>query len=310
MLIFSSLLKKLRKEKGLSQLELVEEITKFDSSLQNINTVTLSRWERDVTEPPLIRMLKVLKYFNFDTKLFLKHIHFEPSQSQIKSFEKGLQQILDWHLFGVFTIDDPDTSCSIEFKQSGKTTFNVDYELLSRVNYVTSFVSGSNCHNLTPSDVRLLQAACEDGRLVAQTCVDTLNNSLYAHGCNIAFDSNYTDFFKRKFELRDLSIVDLVKAPKTESVSILATPLVVFSEDWYKFCLRSLIEQSLKFEHVHMIYIYVIRQDAVSTFKSMGFELIHVIQDKQTNTKRHIVGCSFEKLITNHGLLKYLRTFF
>ncbi|WP_264407081.1 helix-turn-helix domain-containing protein [Vibrio owensii] len=308
MLKFSTLLRKLRKENNLSQADLVDALTQLEPELQNITVVTLSRWERDITEPPLNRMLKVLKYFNYDTIHFLKYINYIPSKNQVASFEKGLSKIIGWHLFGIFSIRDPDSICSIKFSMSNLEKRPLKYQLLNRINYVTAFNSGCRMKSLSKQDINSLNKSMRDGRLVALACEDTLNKSILAHGCNIVFDSNLRNFYKKKLDIRDLSIVDFVNHDTFEKADILVTPLLLFSEDWFKFFLKGLVELGAKHKEVDMIYMFVSRSEALKVYESIGFELVYSYKTFDTS-KRFVVGCKFEKFITNHGFLKYIKSY-
>jgi len=64
MSVFSEILVSCRKALGLTQVELLSELANYDDTFENLNNVTLSRWENGTTETSLNRKRLLLKYFS------------------------------------------------------------------------------------------------------------------------------------------------------------------------------------------------------------------------------------------------------
>jgi len=63
LLKFSQYLKNCRQENELTQEELVSELYKFDDAFHGLDVSTLSRWEREVTHPTIVKQLLIVKQF-------------------------------------------------------------------------------------------------------------------------------------------------------------------------------------------------------------------------------------------------------
>ncbi|MHC0041866.1 helix-turn-helix domain-containing protein [Vibrio campbellii] len=64
--MFGEIIRKFRKESGLSQLEFVSILQKSSNNFDNLDVVTLSRWERGVTKPHLNRQNEMLDMLGVD----------------------------------------------------------------------------------------------------------------------------------------------------------------------------------------------------------------------------------------------------
>lgn len=77
-------LKELRKEKGLTQEELSEELLKFyadDASFEPISKMNISNWENGKHEIKQVRAQKLADYFNVTIAYLLGHSDFKKSSS-------------------------------------------------------------------------------------------------------------------------------------------------------------------------------------------------------------------------------------
>lgn len=60
---FKEYLKRCREKHGLTQEKLVQELYFFDDRFENLDMVTLSRWERGVTQPGIERETLIIRFF-------------------------------------------------------------------------------------------------------------------------------------------------------------------------------------------------------------------------------------------------------
>ncbi|MFV8458805.1 helix-turn-helix domain-containing protein [Vibrio owensii] len=64
--MFGEIIRSFRKQSGLSQLEFVNALQKSSSNFDNLDVVTLSRWERGATKPHLSRQNEILDMLGVD----------------------------------------------------------------------------------------------------------------------------------------------------------------------------------------------------------------------------------------------------
>jgi len=71
---FFKYLKLCREKAKLTQEELVHELYSFDiNSFKGLNTSTLSKWERDITQPKVAKQVSIIRYFQKHTGVSLPH---------------------------------------------------------------------------------------------------------------------------------------------------------------------------------------------------------------------------------------------
>ncbi len=64
--MFGEIIRSFRKQSGLSQLDFVNALQKSSSNFDNLDVVTLSRWERGATKPHLNRQNEILDMLGVD----------------------------------------------------------------------------------------------------------------------------------------------------------------------------------------------------------------------------------------------------
>ncbi|KLN65054.1 MULTISPECIES: helix-turn-helix domain-containing protein [Vibrio] len=83
--MFASYLKKKRKEQKVTQSEIVENLKQFQfDAFESLDNVTLSRWERGVTEPSRYKQLLITRFFNDDLSEFLLAQHVENDFKELR----------------------------------------------------------------------------------------------------------------------------------------------------------------------------------------------------------------------------------
>ena len=88
--LFAKLIKDFRKNNRLTQDELVHIIMLGSDEFYGLDTVTISRWENNVTSPLLYRKLKVAQILGFDWyKHTLNNLVYEQSDIDIFSVIKA-----------------------------------------------------------------------------------------------------------------------------------------------------------------------------------------------------------------------------
>ncbi|MFH0271417.1 helix-turn-helix domain-containing protein [Vibrio jasicida] len=86
--MFGDYLKQLRVEAGLTQKELAVKLNLIDSEFVSIDSVTVSRWERNSTAPNPIRAVKVLRSLTNDLRPYLLSLEVEENRTQINNYLK------------------------------------------------------------------------------------------------------------------------------------------------------------------------------------------------------------------------------
>ncbi|YCO05424.1 helix-turn-helix domain-containing protein [Vibrio sp. VNB-15] len=86
--MFGDYLKQLRVEAGLTQKELAVKLNLIDSEFVSIDSVTVSRWERNTTAPNPVRAVKVLRSLTNDLRPYLLSLKVEVDQTQINNYLK------------------------------------------------------------------------------------------------------------------------------------------------------------------------------------------------------------------------------
>lgn len=83
----SELIRKIRLDNQLSQLDLIDKISVHDKSLQDIPNVTISRWERNISIPPLAKVLTIIHIFELDAFEILTKLEYKQSITQLTAFD-------------------------------------------------------------------------------------------------------------------------------------------------------------------------------------------------------------------------------
>ncbi|GLR04303.1 helix-turn-helix domain-containing protein [Vibrio hyugaensis] len=86
--MFGDYLKQLRLKAGLTQKELAVKLNLVDPEFVSIDSVTISRWERNSTAPNPIRAVKVLRSLTNDLRPYLLSLEVEEANTQLNDYLK------------------------------------------------------------------------------------------------------------------------------------------------------------------------------------------------------------------------------
>lgn len=72
--MFGEILKNFRQKKGLTQIDIVSVLHLAHSGFDNVDNVTVSRWERGITKPTLVKKIRILRILGIDVSLLINHL--------------------------------------------------------------------------------------------------------------------------------------------------------------------------------------------------------------------------------------------
>jgi len=72
---FHDYIKKCREENSLTQEQLIDKLYLHNTTFKSLDTVTLSRWERNITQPSIDKKLKIIKFFSDYTGIIFPYFN-------------------------------------------------------------------------------------------------------------------------------------------------------------------------------------------------------------------------------------------
>jgi transcriptional regulator with XRE-family HTH domain len=114
--LFGKLLHEGRESLGLTQEKFIRELSGYDLAFRKLNTVTLSRWERGVSLPPLSKQKKLLRFLwsasLFDEKTF-RQMYIARLEQRVASWKTELKNFSEGVIgnFPVFDLDRETYEC-------------------------------------------------------------------------------------------------------------------------------------------------------------------------------------------------------
>ena len=91
---FNTYLKTCRESFGLTQEQLAQELYNFDEHFTGINAVTISRWERGITQPAMEKLKLILKLFQkFSDTIFPCLFKLDKQNLENKIFILGVKNL-------------------------------------------------------------------------------------------------------------------------------------------------------------------------------------------------------------------------
>ncbi|MEZ9796910.1 helix-turn-helix transcriptional regulator [Vibrio cyclitrophicus] len=125
---FAHFLEYTRKERGLTQQEMLELLVESDLSLSKLDLTTFSRWERGVTTPKLTKQLLIARVLGEDvTPLIDSEV--QPTDKRKSNFDKSIRRTLNPYLIDSDTfIHNHDKSLLDELDLCQKlSVFHLNY---------------------------------------------------------------------------------------------------------------------------------------------------------------------------------------
>ena len=115
--MFGQYLKKLRLEKGLTQKELSAYLNLANPEFLSIDSVSVSRWERETTTPHPVRAIKILRTLTNDLMPYLISLKWDDEEADIMSkivYERFYSTKAALYSASYSRIDSPPTPTIIE----------------------------------------------------------------------------------------------------------------------------------------------------------------------------------------------------
>ncbi len=92
---FNEYLKLCRQENSLTQEEFIQGIYDLDEQFMGVDTGTVSRWERDITQPSIDRQISIVKYFQTKSNdIFPCFNTYSPQEIQAHICKIGIENII------------------------------------------------------------------------------------------------------------------------------------------------------------------------------------------------------------------------
>ncbi|MET2949301.1 helix-turn-helix transcriptional regulator [Vibrio owensii] len=113
--MFGDLIKKIRKDKGFTQSEMVAHMQLSSDEFSQVDYVTVSRWERGVTTPIPSRALRILRCFMMDVTPFLDSLEVDDSVNYAEEFlVSRFESIGQRHLLASLNVELPNKHTQIK----------------------------------------------------------------------------------------------------------------------------------------------------------------------------------------------------
>ncbi|WP_153913628.1 helix-turn-helix domain-containing protein [Shewanella sp. TC10] len=130
-----------RSEAGFSQESLALKLAAYNTLFENLDSLTISRWERGKVSPNIVRQVSLMEFFNDQPQQLLCDAAFELKQlPSIDSFFKMIDQQLNYnHLMGAHPYISQDT---ISFDKLTKNADEAENMYGWIANYHTNLTKG------------------------------------------------------------------------------------------------------------------------------------------------------------------------
>lgn len=216
--MFGEYLKKYRIANKLTQNQAATKLNLLGGDLSNIDTVTLSRWERGTTKPTLSRSIRVLREFTNDLEPYLS----------------GISQLQRQEITSKIRIDQFDILMEEKYHSLNSLISRANYQSVSmgEHNSVCECPLGQSNDNKTVNSVLLFHEQtsdenmkhglskidflnyCNEKRLVAYKYVDSITGELLGHNVGAIFT---LEGMNSEIEVLGQKLIDEIDLRKTVS---------------------------------------------------------------------------------------------
>ena len=196
--MFGDYLKRLRTEAQLTQKELAVKLNLADPEFSSIDSVTVSRWERNITSPNPVKAVKVLRTLTNDIRPYLLSIEFDEDKTQIDNYLNERYHSPKDVLMNTSYRSNQDAEPSDVVEAPLFEARGEKYE-----ESLKNFLSGIGIdHNLL-FDVDLYQYQ-QDHKIYGKKYLDSLTGKLHGHSLSFFFHAD---------DLRDYFCSPYLKVP-------------------------------------------------------------------------------------------------
>ncbi|MGR5335304.1 helix-turn-helix domain-containing protein [Vibrio gigantis] len=280
-MLFGKYLRRYRVENELTQAQAAIKLNLTGGDLANIDTVSLSRWERGTTKPTITRSIRVLREFTNNLEPYLTELSHE--QMQLNPVQERINQFDD-------VMEEKYNSLnSLVHRANYKTSLSQPHNLICECPILSQCEQNviqdiHNFHAQTSADnvIHGLQKIdlldyCANNRLIAYKYVDSMTNNLLGHNIGAIFKS---DSFESEVESLDKKTINEIDLRKTTPY----TPnkkLIFYSashHSLYKRPFRLQLHREFKYlaqrANITDYYTTVAVKSSVDLLKKMGFSFV------------------------------------
>lgn len=313
---FSDFIKTLRIDHQLSQLQMVNKLALCNDQFSDLTVVTYSRWERNISNPPLVKMLNIAKVFNVDLFDFLTSIEFKPSKNQLTAFDNLLKHYdnINNH-FRILNMKLNDEEFHYFDKESELVPESILRQTKKRLEVVLKLMQ-------KPDDaykVECLESLRKSGTIQISSCVDPETKEVLAQGIYVLQNLKEEKGIINNFEDKNLSI-DKLQHIDDNADKLLFIPIVAFhSSPWLSFNMYNLVKTFTRVDGIKKIYLLASQMKTFSKLKYLGFNIERTIKSEIKNkiggsfvsseVSLHLISCDFDEFICNHGLVNLIRSY-
>ncbi|HIF9077312.1 hypothetical protein [Photobacterium damselae] len=186
---FSQFLKNNVNKSKYSRTELIAQLNLFHNEFQNLDSVTLSRWVTNKTNPSLYKQLLICLYFKQDLYHFIKNKLYTTNKTNL-NFEKKVNTTMG-------NIEKSIQNISYLYNKNQKPKFFVT--LNSKEEYRNKFKVFYNNFNLYKKFFRFI----DENSLSPQTitCEERINSIMVSHDSLAFVDKKHKTFFEQFFKV-------------------------------------------------------------------------------------------------------------
>ncbi|MFS1463018.1 helix-turn-helix domain-containing protein [Vibrio lentus] len=281
--MFGEYLKKYRIENGLTQNQAATKLNLLGGDLSNIDTVTISRWERGTTKPTLSRSIRVLREFTNDLKPYLSevsHLHQQEltSKNRIDQFDimmeekyHSLNNLIARANYQSASMIEHNAVCECPIKYPNDND-TVNSVLLFHEQTSTS--DNHIKHGLSKID---FLNYCEQKRFIAYKYVDSLTGELLGHKVGTIFTPEGIKSEIEMLDQKSIAAIDLRKTvPYNENRKLVyfATSQHSLYERPFRLQLNREFRFLAKHANITDYYTTVAISSSVEILKKMGFSVV------------------------------------
>lgn len=307
--MFGQYLKQVREDLGLTQAELVTQLQLADEEFLSLDVVTLSRWEREKTKPPLSKCVRILRCLKTDLSEFFDLIP-NPENHQLFNqfarlrFHSPLSKLSS---SGYEATEQTNQPLVIErpllMSDNDEAWGNVK-ALYNRLGYTPPHLLDVNLYEYQKNQ-----------KAVCKKFISSKNHELLGHSISFLFPM---DYFEKTIHRKVFSI-ELPKSIRYKETSKLAGcnyNRYSSNYDVFKVMLVSQIKNLIRYSNVHRYYFFNVLPDGDPFMEKLGFEKIAVDVESQfggikIGTKyfeRCLYGIDSDKLISRPEIITLLKT--
>ncbi len=262
---FGNCLKQLRIEKSLTQKDLMTHINLLGEEFLGIDTVAISRWERGITEPHVIKSIKILRSL---TNNLLPYLLSLPTKDETNLFEE----------IAVTRFYSPESTLTTATYSKRLQSKNIKLMLLFQERHdeyliqLTNFFNSIGLKNKSLLDIDLYQHQI-DKKIFGRKLVDRETNSILGHTLSIFFDRNEIREYYKNPSL-ELPINKAKGYKKNKPMALCTISRYADSEGSY-WVINILVPLLLAYYgNIHDVYFYVFDKWSVDYMESLGAEKV------------------------------------